>query len=616
MIDYRTQLVALEYFQQALASFGDPDPDVVNLRDQHLQALDDHPEMAALGTLVHDVLRHASSDEAEVQLLETASSLWQQGLAIYRLLGELRDDLEGALADPSNPQSVDRFEKAWSTGHTLACAVYGKQAQIDALKQEIGKYRHLPPHPQQEDSDLPQWVWGDITMARRTDAFARSLYSFAKDGPTTALALGALSCYGASACGSAYLGQVVGGPRRSHRYRHRLAAYAVGSWFTQTHPQYGTFTRLIEQLKPGDSAVLTLSPDIEAALKGALASTYDKARTPALPDLQLGYRRLVRHLELLDTFLMPAKPRLPVQPYQARLFGNPSKPYEPFVPPTAALVHPQGGPIVGTGGGGVPPSGYPSGPNSNQTDVPASTGEVCGAFWLVLTLGILMLTFGKWHCWVVYWNDDKDCPLWEEWKKNWKTMWTGTKTPDPNETPPNNSGTTSQGLIACSKHEQVTELVGFLFELHNHMWEALNQARSYMAITGLIYPDHLLDQYPYHTLLRIPDGDDLPRRPEPDPAGHYQDYPSTPMESPQGDHAWYYPSRHAPDVFVTNSYGAQVTVAADPGMTIWAQLAHGEFDATNHNLDSDRGFLHPCWNAGNSIHDDPLNVVILAYNET
>ena len=46
----------------------------------------------------------------------------------------------------------------------------------------------------------------------------------------------------------------------------------------------------------------------------------------------MGYQRLIRHLELLDTFALPAAPSPPREPFLTRLYADPTDTHVPAVP--------------------------------------------------------------------------------------------------------------------------------------------------------------------------------------------------------------------------------------------------------------------------------------------
>ena len=107
MIDYRSHLVALERFESALGAVAIADQEVADDRRQQLEDVGDHRGLAALGSLIDHLLRHAASDGQELALLERAASLWKEGLALYATLGVNRSKIESALLDPAHPDSAD-----------------------------------------------------------------------------------------------------------------------------------------------------------------------------------------------------------------------------------------------------------------------------------------------------------------------------------------------------------------------------------------------------------------------------------------------------------------------------------------------------------------------------
>src|SRR5690349_15409947 len=94
MLDYRAQLFVLEQVQQTLADLASA------------------PEFAELGALIDHLFTHAAADGQEMNLLEQASSVWQHGVGLFDDLTQVRADLEGALDNPADPASADRFNNA------------------------------------------------------------------------------------------------------------------------------------------------------------------------------------------------------------------------------------------------------------------------------------------------------------------------------------------------------------------------------------------------------------------------------------------------------------------------------------------------------------------------
>src|SRR5688572_28743039 len=271
MIDYYSHLAALAHFRQGLAQSTFLDASTIALRDQHLKDAANAEGAATLGALIDHWMWHASSDGAELALVERAATLWREGLELYSTLGAYRTNLEQALIDPTNAAAVDAFNTAASKIHPFLLQVKGKNAQIQALKSDVHIFAHIKPHPRQQARQIARWPWSDLFLARRTDAFVREVRRGSSNVSTSALALGALSSYSANTCISAYLGQVVGGPRRAHRHRDRLARNTLGSWCRDNVPGVPKLSDVSAQLK---SAAPTLPAAVSAFVRTSLGKCY------------------------------------------------------------------------------------------------------------------------------------------------------------------------------------------------------------------------------------------------------------------------------------------------------------------------------------------------------
>ena len=351
---------------------------------------------------------------------------------------------------------------------------HGQEAETAILREDIYKSAFPNAHPRQEDKDLEQWTWADIVLARRTDAFARAIWKRASDEDGKAFAFGVMSSYGANVCGSAYLGQVVGGPRRAHRHRDRLARNAVGSWFAQSHPGSASLKDIAKQIRYG-LFTPTLPAKIETLIVESLSETYDLNRTPPLPDLQSGYRRLIRHLEALDTFMMPPKPALPIEPFLTKIYGDTTNPSFSIV---EAAVEAQNATASGSGSGsGVKPKNLPQSNAVGAQDSKPNSKLDCGAFFEGLFRWIAGSTFWFGWCWGD-WEQGKDCKYWEDMKKNfgdwWASMGGGQGAPSPN------TGSNTAMLTAASTSQQFIDLIHSLYDMHNGCREAL-----WTSLTGI-----------------------------------------------------------------------------------------------------------------------------------
>lgn len=407
--------------------------------------------------------------------------------------------------------------------------------------------------------------------------------------------MGACASYGANVVGSAYIGHTVGGPRRTHRYRDRLARNAVGSWLASHHPASLPPSTMASRITFGSPANPTLPSELESLMGKALTDTFDVTRTLPVPDLQLGYRRLVQHLTLLDGFVLPPVPAQPAQVWMANLYADPQNP-----PPS---LRPQDIDVNGQDGGGVAVQYGPSSTGSASPDGSdsSSTAKGCGIVVIAIILADLLQAFIQ--C-IGQWANHHTCTFWDNMllKKVWEQ-----DPPDPrNPTEPQNPNVTASQLTAITSSPQAAQLVGMLFDVHCQVWEAMDRAYAFLAVTGLIYPGDLVTMPLYAQFTSVPGALPWPHREEADPASSYHLYPSSPLENPTT----------TPSSFPTGAHpDAYLNAANMPMLELWRQIASNEFDSQNRDLDADRGFGHLCWAAGGPIHNDPVNVVILGYNE-
>lgn len=609
MIDYRANVAALGEFHQALATKSITEPKIAGTRDEQIVSVEKAPDMALLGAMIDHLIWHAASDGAELLLVERAAELWKLGLILYQTIGEFRTGLEGALNDPTNPNAVQKFNEAMQKLHEFEVGVAGKEVEVAILRDDIYEAAHPHSHPRQQNKRLDHWTWADIFLARRTDAFARATWKLASDRPAKAFAFGVMSNYGANACGSAYLGQVVGGPRRAHRHRDRLARNAVGSWFALSYPGATSLAGIADRIRFGLFTPV-LPTEVETLITDALTRTYDLTRTPPLPDLQLGYQRLLRHLDALDTFVMPQIPLMPSEPFLTRIYGDTANPSFSIM---EAIIELQNAGGSGSGSGsGVTPQNLPQSNTVGQQDSRRNTKLDCGAFFMGLFQFIGTWAFFGGPCWED-WGNGKVCKLWEGSKHDFGEWWASLGGGQGAE----NTGTNSTLLTTASMSKEVTDLIHSLYDLHKHFWEALNSAYAYLSVCGLIYPDALLGRGVYRQFLTIPPPPigGWPHLPVGDSAEQAHMYPSTSIEQP-AVMTLPYPPGAKPGAFLTGVAAGGVVSAAHVSMAVWMQTAAHQLDANNYDLDADRGLFHPCWAADGSINDNPINVFIFDYSDT
>lgn len=595
MIDYRTDAVALDQLRQSITATTFTDPSLTAKKSSTLTDIAKAGDYALLGSFIDHLIAHAASDGTEISLLQRAADLWQRGVDMCNTLGQVRKDLETALDNPTDPGAPALFNNAAMKAQQWAATLNNIEAEVVALQNDVDPMPHLPPHPRQTDKLTSDWDWLNLMLGRRTDAFVRNVAKAADDEATNAFAFGVLANYGANAAGSAYLGHSVGGARRAHRYRDRLARNAVGSWVAMHYPGIGSLTQMSQRLRFGHPVHPSLPPHIVKQLKKALAATFDEKQLSPLPDLQVGYRRLLQHLATLDQFSMPAPPLLPGGGWTQKLYGDPTN--------FQASLLPQDIGVSGDPGGGVSVGSSPNQPGTNQPgqdDSQKSSGG-CGIGWLILAAILLVVAFIG--C-VVQWAQGKKCNYFSDLGD----LITGAgrkDPPDPRDPPTQgNPQMTASGLTAFAPTEQATQMVAYFYELHARLWEALSKSYNYLAVTGLIYPDGLLDLPRFKQFVDLPAAANWPHRPEADPGLTYHLFPVSTLEHPLAQ-ASPYAAASVPDV--SSSSAVQLSTQ------LWRQIALAEQDSQNLDLDADRGFAHPCWAAKGSINNEPVVVSILAY---
>lgn len=596
MLDYHGNRIALAEFTASLgvAAFGDPV--VADARDRDLAAVADEEGAALLGSFVHQLLSHAASDGVEVDLVERAGGLWRRGSALCDRLGTIRAALEAALEDPSAPGAADSFNSAAFDVQVLGNEAIALRTEVDGLRAQVLAFPHLPPHPRQSDQTTDNWDWANLTAARRTDAFVRSLYRQVADPRTNAFAVGATASYGANIAGSAYIGQAVGGPRRTHRYRDRVARSSFGAYLAANHPAAMSPSAMAAAISAVSGG--GLPPELKTQLGDALAQTFDLTRTQPIPDLDVGFDRLVRHLGALDTFKMPAAPTPPAQFWLAKLYADPQN-----QPPS---LRPQDIDIVGQDDGGVAVQyGGSSSPGSTTTDNSDSNKAAKGCGIAVLLIIVIDLVQAFVQC-IGQWAQGHTCTFWDNMLLS-KVF--EQDPPDPRD--PTHPNTDEQGLTAMAGSPQITQFVGMLFDAHGMAWEALSRGYNFLASSGLIYPRDLLAAPMYAQFTSLPGFQSWPQREEARPLDTFHLYPSTPIENPVESPSPF-AIGSAPSVFVASGGGSS---AADVTMALWQQIAAEAQDSQNRDLDADRGFGHACWAAGGSVHDDPIDVQTLLYDE-
>ena len=229
MLDYHAHVAVVRELRATIGSAFAGDPTLAAAVEDLCIAVDDDPDAALLGACIDHVVAQAASDGTEVALLESAADLWSRGRALYDELAFIRQELEGALGAPTAPGAVSLLQSGIGRLDGLRTGALQIAHEAKMLKQAVAPLPHLDPHPRQSDAPSTDWNWRDAFLGRRTDALVRQVVVRSGTPRTRAFAFGVLASYAGNVAGAAYLGCVTGGPRRTHRYRNRLARNAVGA---------------------------------------------------------------------------------------------------------------------------------------------------------------------------------------------------------------------------------------------------------------------------------------------------------------------------------------------------------------------------------------------------
>jgi hypothetical protein len=611
MLEYRTAVAALHAFRDGLAGQKVSDPNVAQLRDQHLDDLATSFGFAVLGSSFDQLLWHATVGKEEIDLLEQVHALWSEGMKHFVALDSYRKSLEVAHDHPSDPSSVQAVNAAAEKLTIQGPIIYQQAQRLHDLRKRVVRHEYLPEHPRQLDVPIDKWNWSDLLLARRTDALIRELFRNAATPATRAFSLGVLARYGATHSASMYIAQTVGGPRRSHRLRSRVATYAVGAWMVKNRKEIPSLQQLAQLLN--DTMPGGLDVEIENLLKTAISAVFPTDALPPLPDVRAGFDRLKKHLQLLSAIRMPDPPRPPGGGVAEALYGDPASPYVPTLGNPSGHTESGGEPgVPGSGGGLMIQSVGDDGPSHQEP--PDSTEVKCGAFWEALgqTLAILL---GGWFACVVETANTGGCKLWDDMIQNWQTAFSnGVYVGAEIESDwPSHQALTVKEAEALAGGQQLVQFIGDLFDLQCAMWEAFSKALEFLTLHGLTYPDAFLGHWRYRQFTTIPahDSQGWPRLSY--LGDRFDLYPDTAPELP-GEETPFRPGT-GPAAILTGASGGGPLSGLTISLPIWSQIAEQVLDAENLDLDADRGWRHPCWRPGSSIMDQPLSVEPLNYEE-
>jgi hypothetical protein len=579
MIDYFSHVSALRACLNSITSSKPADPAQPKAVSNALAAAQKEPGGAILGALVDHLLQYSDAKTSvEIGLLVKAAALFKKAVAIFNTISVTRSSLEAGLTTPTDPAVLAPYNQALAALPVIGTNIQNLLASLKSFQASFsGDW--MNPVGQQQGTPVTQWVWRDVFLARRTTAFVASAQALATTTRQQAFAIGTLAGAAGNLLGSAYVNSVVGGPRRSHQLRHRLAAYSVGAWLRDNDPQYaGSLATIRSAITFGQQGTPTLPTDIKSLAHGALQKAYPSG-TAALPDLDLGYKNLLEHLQLLQEFTLP-----PVtQPMNNTLM-------------TEIL-----GLNIGLGVDNTNPHGSGIGTNYPGIGTHESAGAVCETLLI----------------WFFY------PPAWWEAAANALGPGGG---PDP--TPEDPLGDDEDQLVVASKSPAALNAINNLYAMQMSFWQGLSAARTALVLRGLLYPNpDDLTNPTFAQFLTIPHGTlKYPLLPMP-ATDDGTNAPTTTVELPATSPSPY-AAASTPLAFLTGDPGHSVSALSpalwvamieNPGSEVVLRnpIALLPNYSGNFNLDADRGFLALCWTlaAGTQITSQPLQITNLGFNE-
>jgi hypothetical protein len=104
MLDYHAHIAALNAANSSVLAMNEPQ--LAQAQAAAADALDQHPDIARLGSLLDAILFHGESDGLELELLRKASKLWERSLKIYNDLETAKIEFELSLVRTDLPDAV------------------------------------------------------------------------------------------------------------------------------------------------------------------------------------------------------------------------------------------------------------------------------------------------------------------------------------------------------------------------------------------------------------------------------------------------------------------------------------------------------------------------------
>lgn len=558
---------------------------------------------AILGSAIDHLLAHDGPSDAEVALLEEATATWIKIRAFQLEYRATRNKIEQVALNPNAPTALADYNVVRQTMADLIERHDEIIATLQAFRGKLLPLAHLTRHPREDDQQVKSWPWRDVVLSRRTGAFAAEIMKLARgvgSQPALAFGVGVVASYVANAIGSPYLVHGVGGPRRSHPYRDRLASYAVGAWLRHVPlPVRLDIERTLSIPIFGSPQFPALPPWLRNMILQALESTYAKHGPPALPRLDAAYSQLIQHWRLLQAF-SPLPQAAPIDRNLSRAINALLVPADwdrPDNPQPGGNVN-VGPPRPGSAGDVFDPGpGRPPWFEPIHDNVADWIAEICED---ILLLPLFLVRVG-------FWLGHK---MGDRKPTNTISSRAALRTP-----------LTAAEFATTTSGKEILIAVNLLFYLDTAIQQLSVDCIRFLKYLGLIYPEPKdLHNPEFLEFLVLPPanlGFEWPARPLNNP-NLFLDLPATPLERPAEQPSHFAPGEK-PIAFIFKTSGGGETIF-NAGFELLTQelsnLPTSGIRENNMDLDADRGVGKLCWNVkkGTSINDDPVQPVDLNYN--
>jgi hypothetical protein len=570
-----------------------------------LEAVESEYAFAVLGSVLDHLVAHAGPSDAEIGRLREALAISVDVRAFIADLRAARSTIESVALDPAAPGALVTYNAARLTLASL-CLRYGPLvARLQAFVWQLQPLRHLTPHPLGADQPTGAWPWRDLLLSRRTGALTAEVMRLSRAlGTRQALAFsfGVSASYVGNAFGSPYLAHGVGGPRRSHPYRDRLASYSVGAWIRHASlPEPLDFDpmRFIPVFgSPNNPALPHWVVDI---LRKAVKKVYATGDLPAAPpDWESAYLQLLEHWELLHSF-PPITPAAPIDDTLDVAIENSLTPQdkdkdEPTTPQDGPEPEPDGPEKLFDPGPGAPPWFM-----EKHEDWWDYVKEGCLD---LLFLPILLIRVG------FYLGHDASEKEPDQ-KGGLASKASKLSTP-----------LTQGELDAVAAGKDMLIAVAGLHDMDSGLQHMSAACLKVLKVVGLLYPEREdLPDPTFRQFVVLPPaslGLQWPSRP-PAAVGLFLQPPMTGLEAPGVAPSSLGPGQK-PVAFLLKGFGGTGSVMND-GFDLFRDELHdlssSPFRSSNLNLDADRGLSEECWGLapGTSVNDNPVNPVLLNYGD-